>query len=511
MTNAARRGIFVIVVIIAVIALASFARRTIAPGPFAFAGGGTVMLADYRAADPTGVPASLKDADVVKRGEYLARAGDCLVCHTAPGGAAYAGGLAIPLPFGTLYSTNITSDKATGIGNYSDADFLNALRRGIGPDGTRFYPAMPYPSYTYMTDADALAIKAYLFSLPAVHKPNQADTLKFPFNQRWTMVFWSLAFNEDRRFEPDIAQSAGWNRGAYVAEALAHCGECHTPRNPGFALDNRKKFAGAVTAGWHAFNITPDKGSGIGAWSDDELFAYLSAGHASGRGTASGPMGEAVDQSFSQMDPADIRAVVAYVRSVPAVASSELVCDHRAAGAGLAKGRRRDIGRCGQEGIRGCLRRLPQLDRHQRDHALCHHRRRARGERSDGHQCRPDRDFRNRAAHARGNSFDAGFRRDIFRCGNCRRCQLRHRALRQCAVQHYGKGRCRAAEPGVAIAANLLSRQPAAGGWATDPARRKSTTGTRRTTVLLVRPIALWYCEQRSAAKPPAKRGVCDG
>jgi mono/diheme cytochrome c family protein len=323
MTNAARRGIFVIVVIIAVIALASFARRTIAPGPFAFAGGGTVMLADYRAADPTGVPASLKDAGVVKRGKYLARAGDCLVCHTAPGGAAYAGGLAIPLPFGTLYSTNITSDKATGIGNYSDADFLNALRRGIGPDGTRFYPAMPYPSYTYMTDADALAIKAYLFSLPAVHKPNQADTLKFPFNQRWTMVFWSLAFNEDRRFEPDIAQSAGWNRGAYVAEALAHCGECHTPRNPGFALDNRKKFAGAVTAGWHAFNITPDKGSGIGAWSDDELFAYLSAGHASGRGTASGPMGEAVDQSFSQMDPADIRAVVAYVRSVPAVASSD--------------------------------------------------------------------------------------------------------------------------------------------------------------------------------------------
>ena len=153
------------------IALAAVGWKTINPGPMAFAGGTTVALADYHAANPTGVPSDLANADPVKRGEYLARAADCMVCHTAPGGTEYAGGLAIPLPFGTLYSTNITPDKATGIGDYSDQDFLNALQRGIRRDGTRLYPAMPYPSYSYMTDADALAIKAYLFSLPRSMPP----------------------------------------------------------------------------------------------------------------------------------------------------------------------------------------------------------------------------------------------------------------------------------------------------------------------------------------------------
>jgi mono/diheme cytochrome c family protein len=314
----------VIVAIVVLIVAGAVAWRIFVVGPMAFAPGSTVALADYHAADPTGVPARLAGADAVKRGEYLMRAADCMVCHTAPGGQDFAGGLAIPLPFGTLYSTNITADKATGIGDYSDQDFLNAVRRGIRRDGTRLYPAMPYPSYTYLTDADALAIKAYLFSLPPVNSANRPDTLTFPFNQRWSMIFWSLVFDANSRFEPNTAQSPEWNRGAYIAEALAHCGECHTPRNLAFALDNRKKFAGAVTAGWRAFNITSDKGSGIGAWSNDDVFAYLSAGHASGRGTAAGPMGEAVDASFSQMAPTDIHALVSYVRSVPAVASSDL-------------------------------------------------------------------------------------------------------------------------------------------------------------------------------------------
>ena len=152
------RARIVIVVLIVLIAAAVFTLKAFTKGPLAFAGGRTVALADYHAADPTGVPQNLVNADQVKRGEYLARAADCLVCHTAPGGADYAGGLAIPLPFGTLYSTNITPDKATGIGDYSDADFLNAVQRGVRRDGTHLYPAMPYPSYTYMTDADALAI-----------------------------------------------------------------------------------------------------------------------------------------------------------------------------------------------------------------------------------------------------------------------------------------------------------------------------------------------------------------
>ena len=318
MRRAAIVGVAVIIVAISV-----FAWRTFARGPLAFAGGSTVALADYHEANPTGVPAGLAKADIVKRGEYLAKAADCMVCHTAPGGADYAGGLAFPLPFGTLYSTNITADKDTGIGNYSDQDFLDAVQRGIRKDGARLYPAMPYTSYTFMTDADVLAIKAYLLSLPAVPRQNQRDTLQFPFNQRWSMIFWSLAFNPNTRFAPNTEKSAEWNRGAYIAEALAHCGDCHTPRNLAFALDNRRKFGGAVAAGWRAYDITSDKGTGIGSWSDEEVFAYLAKGHAMGRGTASGPMGEAVDHSFSQMDPADIRALVTYLRSIPAVASSE--------------------------------------------------------------------------------------------------------------------------------------------------------------------------------------------
>jgi mono/diheme cytochrome c family protein len=318
------RGTIFAIALVAVVALAILAWKIFSPGPMAFVGGSTVTLADYHAADPTGVPADLAKADIVKRGEYLARAADCMVCHTAPDGAEYAGGLPFLTPFGTLYSTNITSDKETGIGNYTDQDFLNAVQRGVRRDGTRLYPAMPFPSYTYITDNDALAIKAYLFSLPAVHTAAVQNTLAFPFDQRWLMGFWSAFFNENRRFQPNTAQSPEWNRGAYIAEALAHCGECHTPRNLAFALDNRNKFSGAVTAGWYAFNITSDKGSGIGAWSDDELRGYLSAGHAPGHGTAAGPMGEAVDQSFKDMAANDIRALVTYLRTVPPIASPDL-------------------------------------------------------------------------------------------------------------------------------------------------------------------------------------------
>jgi mono/diheme cytochrome c family protein len=196
------------------------------------------------------------------------------------------------------------------------------VQRGIRKDGARLYPAMPYTSYTFMTDADVLAIKAYLFSLPAVPRQNQRDTLQFPFNQRWSMIFWSWAFNPNTRFAPNTDRNAEWNRGAYLAEALAHCGECHTPRNPAFGLDNRRKFAGAAY-GWLAYNITSDRGTGIGSWSDEEVFDYLINGHTMRRGTASGPMGEVVDHSLSQLEPGDIRALVTYLRSIPAVASSE--------------------------------------------------------------------------------------------------------------------------------------------------------------------------------------------
>jgi mono/diheme cytochrome c family protein len=322
--RARRRSVIVVAVTAVVIVLGVLGFRVLNPGPMAFAGGSTVALAEYHAADPTGAPADLATADAVTRGAFLARAADCVACHTAPGGGQYAGGLAIRLPFGTLYSTNITPDKETGIGDYSDQDFLNAVQRGVRRDGKHLYPAMPYTSYASMTDADALAIKAYLFSLKPVHAAAPANTLGFPYDQRWAMGIWSAFFVADARFTPNTAESAAWNRGAYLAEALAHCGECHTPRNIAFALDNRKKFAGAVTAGWRAFDITADKGAGIGAWSDEELAAYLASGHAGGRGTAAGPMGEAVDRSLSALPPSDIGALVAYLRSVPALPSSDL-------------------------------------------------------------------------------------------------------------------------------------------------------------------------------------------
>jgi mono/diheme cytochrome c family protein len=323
MNPAVRRILFSVAAIVVVVLVAGLWILR-GPCPIDFADGPKVTPTDYKGGDPTGVPASLAKASLVERGAYLARAADCMVCHTSQGGKEYAGGLAIRLPFGTLYSTNITPDKDTGIGNYSDQDFLNAVHRGTRRDGARLYPAMPFASYTYMTDADALAIKAYLFSLPPVRVTTPANTLWFPFDQRWAMGFWSTLFTRDFRFEPDASQSPEWNRGAYLAEALAHCGECHTPRNLAFALNNRRKFAGALTAGWRAFNISSDKTTGVGAWSDEELASYLSTGHAAGHGSAAGPMGEAVDESLSQFAPEDVRALVAYLRSVPATASPDL-------------------------------------------------------------------------------------------------------------------------------------------------------------------------------------------
>jgi mono/diheme cytochrome c family protein len=309
---------------VAVITASIFGYLVLAPGPTAFAQGKRVALAQYHGQDPTGVPSELKSASIIERGEYLARAADCAVCHTAKDGVPFAGGRAFVLPFGTLYSTNITPDPETGIGKYTDVTFLNAVQKGISRDKTKLYPAMPYPSYTYMSDEDALAIKAYLFSLKPLHSPAPHNTLIFPFNQRNLMGVWSMLFNPNVRFEPNVNRSDEWNRGAYLAEGLGHCGECHTPRNLAFALNNRKKFAGAIQAGWRAYNITADHGSGVGSWSDADLADYLSTGHANGRGTTSGPMGEVVDESLSHLLPSDVNSLVVYLRTVPSITSSDL-------------------------------------------------------------------------------------------------------------------------------------------------------------------------------------------
>jgi mono/diheme cytochrome c family protein len=311
-------GAVAAIVVVAILAVGGWV--FLQPGPMSFASGSNVALSDYKGVNPTGVPAELAIADIIKRGEYLTHAADCAACHTAPGGKPFAGGLAFNLPgMGTIYSTNITPDKDTGIGNYTDAQFLDAVHKGIRRDGQNLYPAMSYASYTYMTDADALAIKAYLFSLPAENAPAKPNAVKFPFNQRALLSVWNIAFNANTRFRPNASQSDAWNRGAYLADAMGHCGECHTPRNAAFALDNGQKFAGTLTAGWRAYNITPDKNSGLGNWSDQDIASYLSTGHADGHGGAAGPMGEASDDSLTYLTQGDIKALVVYLRSVPAI------------------------------------------------------------------------------------------------------------------------------------------------------------------------------------------------
>jgi mono/diheme cytochrome c family protein len=309
--------------VLVVLALAA-AWFMLPPRALSFAGGGAVDLAAYHGPNPTGAPPEMASADIVARGKYLTQAADCVVCHSVSGGQPYAGGLAIPTQFGVLYSPNITGDRETGIGAWTDAQFLRAMHEGVGHHGERLYPAFPYESYTLMTDSDVLAIKAYLLSLPAVRYAPPPTQLKFPFNQRWLMAFWSAFYNPNQRFQPHPDRSAPWNRGAYLVEGLEHCGDCHTPRNLAQALDNRQKFAGSLAEGWRAYNITADRASGVGAWSDAALATYLRDGHADGHGAAGGPMGEVVSAALRPLTPGDLAAVVTYLRSVPAVHSSGL-------------------------------------------------------------------------------------------------------------------------------------------------------------------------------------------
>jgi len=254
--------------------------------------------------------------ELIAAGKYLVTAADCAACHTAPGGKPFAGGFAFHMPFGTIYSTNITADKETGIGGWSDDDFVRALHQGVAKDGAHLYPAFPYASYAGLSREDAVAMKAYLFTLPAAHAPARPNKLSFPFNQRWALALWNLAFLDQHRLRSDPKSPAAINRGAYLAIALGHCGECHTPRNLGFAMEIGRQFGGAVAQGWDAYNITADNEYGIGDWSDQQIVDYLRYGHAAGHGTASGPMGEAVANSLQYLSPEDTAALVSYLRHV---------------------------------------------------------------------------------------------------------------------------------------------------------------------------------------------------
>ncbi|QIL83502.1 cytochrome c [Diaphorobacter sp. HDW4A] len=263
-------------------------------------------------------------AQLIERGRMVALAGDCAGCHTMPGGKPFAGNYVMQSPLGAIVSTNITPSKQHGIGDYSEADLARALREGKRKDGARLYPAMPYDSYTLMTDEDMHALHAYLqHGVPAVEQSAQVTQLPFPFNLRMSMLAWNALFLDAKRFTPDPKQSPEWNRGAYLTEALEHCAACHTPRNTLMAADKSRAFAGSQLGPWYAPNITSDPISGIGAWSVDELVQYLRTGRAEGKGQAAGGMAEAVENSLQFLPEADLRAMAVYLKTLPPIRDTE--------------------------------------------------------------------------------------------------------------------------------------------------------------------------------------------
>jgi mono/diheme cytochrome c family protein len=264
--------------------------------------------------------------DKIERGRYLAVVGDCIGCHTAPGGKPFAGGASLETPFGTLLGPNITPDVATGIGSWSEEDFWRTLHEGIGKNGVRLYPAMPYPAYTKVTREDASAIWAYLGTLEPVRNEIRVNQLEFPFNlRRPATSTWDLINFRASVFQPNPAKSETWNRGAYLAEGLGHCGTCHTPKTITGADREDQALQGALLQDWYAPDVTPDLRTGIGSWPTEEIVRYLKTG-ANSFDIASGPMAEVVANSTSHMTDADLLAIATYLkdnaaRNTPAVAA----------------------------------------------------------------------------------------------------------------------------------------------------------------------------------------------
>jgi mono/diheme cytochrome c family protein len=280
-------------------------RRTIAAG----------ALFGLVTASPTaGATIDPQDFSQIERGKYLSDVGDCAACHTLPGsGQKFAGGRSIETPFGRLVAPNITPDPQTGIGAWTDQEFLNALTKGTGRNGTYLYPAMPYTYMTKLTVDDALAIRAYLNTVPPVYNEVRSNQLPFPFNVRSGMEAWNRLYFTSGQFRPVAGKSATWNRGAYLAEGLAHCGLCHTPKNVAGGDETSQRLQGYAVQGWFAPNITNDNRRGLGGWSIDEVVSYLKTGH-NKTAAATGLMAEVVMQSTSKMYDADLRAIAEYLK-----------------------------------------------------------------------------------------------------------------------------------------------------------------------------------------------------
>jgi mono/diheme cytochrome c family protein len=282
-------------------------------------------VAQTASSDASNAAAST-DPALISRGEYLAKLGDCAGCHTVPKqGAPFAGGLAMGSPFGTIYSTNITPDPQTGIGHYSYADFEHALRDGVAPGGKRLYPAMPYASFTKISDADMRALYAYFMHgvQPVSHRPPETK-LPFPFSQRWGLFFWDFAFVRHGRFTPDDKHDVQWNRGAYIVQSLGHCGACHTPRGPGFEErgydeSSRLYLTGGTNDHWFAPNLTGDPGSGLGRLSPRDIASFLKSGHGADVHVVTfGSMVQVVEDSAQYFNDDDLDAIAHYLKSLPA-------------------------------------------------------------------------------------------------------------------------------------------------------------------------------------------------
>jgi mono/diheme cytochrome c family protein len=251
------------------------------------------------------------DATLIKRGRELAAIGNCNDCHTVRGGKNFAGGLPVPTPFGTIFSSNITPDAETGIGRWSEAAFRRAMRSGVNRAGQHLYPTFPYDHFTNVSDQDDQALYAYLMTRQPVHAPARENQLPFPLDQRPVIAGWKLLFLYNSTYGPDPAQSAEWNRGAYLVEGLAHCGACHTPRNALGAERATAQFAGGDVDNWHAYALDERSASPV-PWNAEALFAYLRDGWHPDHGTARGPMAEVVS-NLSSVPDSEVRAIAAYM------------------------------------------------------------------------------------------------------------------------------------------------------------------------------------------------------
>jgi mono/diheme cytochrome c family protein len=267
------------------------------------------------------------DDALVTRGEYLAKTGDCIACHSTPHGKPFTGGLKMMTPMGAIYSTNITPDPETGIGQYSEDDFKRAMREGIAKDGHNLYPAMPYPSYAKVNDDDMHALYTYfMHGVAPIKQANREPDIKWPLNMRWPLKFWNMVFLEKGVYQDKTGKDVAWNRGAYLIQGLGHCGSCHTPRGIAFqeqALDESGALylSGSPIDNWFASNLTGEHNVGLGRWSEADVAQFLKTG-ANQHASAFGSMTDVINNSTQALTDVDVAAMSRYLKSLPAAGGS---------------------------------------------------------------------------------------------------------------------------------------------------------------------------------------------